>query len=100
MRAQRISAREYVPSSEDILRIAEKPGVCVTVIDNPQLVRLLWVNTRWNTWKKWMHHFDGVVSIVFCASLSDYDQEVNDIDNHVCILFLFLQEYTGMTQGF
>jgi hypothetical protein len=49
-----------------------------------------------------MHQFDGVSSIVFCASLSDYDQEVNDIDNHVCIIIiiLFFQEYTGMTHEF
>lgn len=24
--------------------------------------------------KKWIHFFEGVASIVFCAALSDYDQ--------------------------
>jgi hypothetical protein len=90
--AQRISAREYVPSSEDILRIHEKPGVCVTDLDNHR-IRLLWVNTRWNTWKKWMHHFEGVISIVFCASLSDYDREVSVIDNHVCIVIVITRPF-------
>jgi guanine nucleotide-binding protein G(i) subunit alpha len=38
--------------------------------------------------RKWIHLFEGVTSIIFYASLSDYDKWVVDRDEQVCIFRL------------
>lgn len=31
-------------------------------------------------WKKWIHCFDSITSIIFCTALSKYDQSLNKIN--------------------
>ncbi|KAI0255640.1 G-protein alpha subunit [Lactifluus subvellereus] len=79
IQAQRIAAEEYVPSTEDVLRAADHrtASVTETYFNFGQLsIRISQVKHQQNVQWKWIHHFEGVTSIIFCASLSDYDQEV------------------------
>ena len=90
MQAQRIAAEEYVPSTEDVLRAVEPPatGVTETCFKKGQLsIQICQVHGQQNNRRKWIHLFESVTSIIFCASLSDYDQEVIG-EEQVCIFFL------------
>ncbi|KAH9997005.1 guanine nucleotide binding protein, alpha subunit [Russula vinacea] len=80
--ALRIAAEEYVPSTEDIRHTAEpERGIMETYFNTDRssiqplsLIRVLQVygyKTR-----KWIHLFEGVTSIIFYVSLSDYDKWV------------------------
>jgi len=72
--AQRITAEDYVPSTEDIGHTSEK-GVTATHFDVGQLsIRMLQVYGQQGHFKKWIHLFEGVTCLMFCASLSDYDE--------------------------
>ena len=92
--ALRIAAEEYVPSTEDIRHTAEpERGIMETYFNTDRssiqplsLTRVLQVygyKTR-----KWIHLFEGVTSIIFYVSLSDYDKWVVGSDERVCILRL------------
>ncbi|KAF8477758.1 guanine nucleotide binding protein, alpha subunit [Russula ochroleuca] len=79
--AQRIAAEEYVPSSEDIRHAAER-GIMETYFNRYRSsIRVLQIY-RGQEWepRKWIHLFEGVTSIIFYASLSDYDKWVVDRD--------------------
>lgn len=71
--AQRIVAEDYVPSVEDVLHTAER-GILETYFESGQLsIRVLQVyGQEWGP-KKWINQFESVTSIIFCASLCDYD---------------------------
>jgi guanine nucleotide-binding protein G(i) subunit alpha len=75
--AQRIVAEEYVPSTEDILHATER-GVMETYFEIGQLsIRISQVYGQECEQRRWIHLFEGVASIIFYASLFDYD-EVED----------------------
>ena len=91
MQAQRIVAEGYVPSTEDVLRAAEHPaaGITETCVKTGQLsIQICQVHGQQNNRRKWIHLFENVTSIIFCASLSDYDQEVIGEAQQVCIFLL------------
>lgn len=72
--AQRISAEDYVPSIEDIGHASEK-GVMETHFNVDQLsIRISQVYGQQGCFRKWIHLFEGFTSVMFCASLSDYDE--------------------------
>ncbi|KAI0277585.1 G-protein alpha subunit [Russula aff. rugulosa BPL654] len=70
---QRIVAENYVPSSEDVLHTAER-GILETYFKMGQLsIRVVQVYGQEFGRKKWINRFERVTSIIFCASLCDYD---------------------------
>jgi len=71
--AHRITSKEYIPSNDDVLR-APVPVFTETFLPlGEQSLRLLHVTQR-SDWKKWIDSFESVTSIIFCASLADYDR--------------------------
>ena len=75
--ARRITARDYVPSDEDILRAPWKTnmGVTETYFKMGQLsLRLCHITGQKCARRRWMTYFGGVTGIIFCAPLADYDQ--------------------------
>ncbi|KAH9980450.1 guanine nucleotide binding protein, alpha subunit [Russula vinacea] len=74
--AQRVVAEEYVPSTEDILYATER-GIMETYFTMDQLsMRVLQVYGQEGEPRKWINLFEGATSIIFYASLSDYNKWV------------------------
>jgi guanine nucleotide-binding protein G(i) subunit alpha len=86
---QRIVAEDYIPSIEDVLHTAER-GILETYFNLGQLsIRVLQVYGQEYGRKKWINQFESVTSIIFCASLCDYDvHRVAPEGEQVCIGFL------------
>ncbi|KAH8989927.1 guanine nucleotide binding protein, alpha subunit [Lactarius hatsudake] len=73
----RITSMEYIPSKDDILRAPVTPheGITETCFPMGQLsIRIYHVVGQRSKRKKWIHAFENVTSIIFCASLPDYDR--------------------------
>jgi guanine nucleotide-binding protein G(i) subunit alpha len=71
--AHRITSKDYIPSNDDVLR-APVPVLTDIYFPLGQLsLRLYHVSQR-SERKKWIHFFAGVTSIIFCASLADYNR--------------------------
>ncbi|KAH9061750.1 heterotrimeric G protein alpha subunit 2 [Lactarius deliciosus] len=73
----RITSKEYIPTSDDILRAPVTPhgGITETRFPMGQLsIRLCHVVGQRSERKKWIHVFESVTSIIFCTSLPDYDR--------------------------
>ncbi|KAH9970775.1 G-protein alpha subunit [Russula compacta] len=72
--AQRIVEDKYVPSIDDVLH-ASKNGIMETYFTMGQSsLRVLQVYGQRCARRKWIHLFADVTSIMFYASLSDYDE--------------------------
>ncbi len=71
----RIAAPDYVPSESDLLRLRKKTtGIIETQFSSGRLsFRMVDVGGQRNERKKWIHCFEGVTSIIFVTSLSEYD---------------------------
>jgi len=73
--ARRITARDYIPSNEDILRVPVRTdvGITETYLEMGELsLRLCHIPRQLGQRKKWIHYFEGVTGIIFCAPLTDY----------------------------
>ncbi|KAF7316132.1 Heterotrimeric G-protein alpha subunit [Mycena indigotica] len=72
----RIGAPEYVPTETDVLRArAKTTGISETRFNMGQLaIHMFDVGGQRSERKKWIHCFESVTSIIFCAALSEYDQ--------------------------
>lgn len=71
----RISAPDYVPTQQDVLRTRVKTtGIIETKFRYKGLLfKLFDVGGQRSERSKWIHCFNGVTAIIFCAALSDYD---------------------------
>ncbi|KAH8985759.1 guanine nucleotide binding protein, alpha subunit [Lactarius hatsudake] len=73
----RLISKEYIPSSDDILRapVTSHGGITETFFHMGQLsIRLCRVIDQRGEWKNWIRVFEHVTSIIFCTSLPDYDR--------------------------
>ncbi|KAH7906832.1 guanine nucleotide binding protein, alpha subunit [Hygrophoropsis aurantiaca] len=72
----RIGAPAYVPTENDVLRALQKTtGITETRFNMGQLsVHMFDVGGQQSERKNWIHCFESVTSVIFCAALSEYDQ--------------------------
>jgi len=72
---ERIGKKDYVPNTEDILRVRTKTtGFTETIFEyNGNTFKLVDVGGQRNERKKWMFCFQDVTSVLFVVSLSEYD---------------------------
>jgi len=85
--AHRIATEDYVPSIEDIGHASEREGVVETHFNsNHYSIRISQVYGQVGCLRKWIPVFDGITSVMFCASLADYDEPgVSGRGGQVCI---------------
>lgn len=71
----RLSALNYVPTQQDVLRTRVKTtGIVETRFSFKGLYfRMFDVGGQRSERKKWIHCFEGVTAIIFCVALSGYD---------------------------
>ncbi|KAJ7029900.1 G-protein alpha subunit-domain-containing protein [Mycena alexandri] len=69
----RIAHPAYVPNEQDILH-ARVESTTMTHTSIPLGDLSIYVFDVGVEREKWIHHFEGITSIIFCAALSDYDQ--------------------------
>ncbi|PYI32360.1 guanine nucleotide-binding protein subunit alpha gpaB [Aspergillus aculeatinus CBS 121060] len=81
--AKRISAPDYIPSVNDVLRARTKTtGIYETRFTMGQLsIHMFDVGGQRSERKKWIHCFENVTSIIFCVALSEYDQVLLEESN-------------------
>jgi guanine nucleotide-binding protein subunit alpha len=72
----RISAHDYLPNNQDILRTRVKTsGINETTIVIQHLTyRIIDVGGQRSERRKWIHCFENVNTILFLVALSEYDQ--------------------------
>ncbi|KAJ7351429.1 G-protein alpha subunit [Mycena albidolilacea] len=76
----RIADPTYIPSEEDILHArAESTAIIETRFSMGGLaICILDVGGQRNERRKWMHCFESVTSIIFCAAVSEYDRVLEE----------------------
>ncbi|KAK3723793.1 hypothetical protein QZH41_007102 [Actinostola sp. cb2023] len=77
---ERLAKDGYVPEARDILRVRDRTqGVVERNIKvNDYKYRVIDVEGQKSQRKKWIHFFDGVTAVVFFASLSSYDEVLEE----------------------
>ncbi|XP_061887198.1 guanine nucleotide-binding protein subunit alpha-11-like isoform X2 [Entelurus aequoreus] len=80
----RISAPNYIPNEQDILRVRVPTTGIIEYPFNIKGVtfKMVDVGGQRSERKKWIHCFESVVSIIFLAALNDYDQVFLDDPKH------------------
>ncbi|KAI8534964.1 hypothetical protein RHMOL_Rhmol10G0138100 [Rhododendron molle] len=79
---QRLSDANYVPTKDDVLYARVRTTGVVEIQFSPvgenkksgEVYRLYDVGGQRNERRKWIHLFEGVTAVIFCAALSEYDQ--------------------------
>jgi len=73
--AERFSAPNFTPTETDILKVrAKTTGIVeVSFLIRKKKFRLVDVGGQRNERKKWIHCFQDVTAIIFCAAMNEYD---------------------------
>lgn len=79
---ERLSDIHYLPTKEDILFARVRTTGVVEIQFSPvgenkksgEVYRLFDVGGQRNERRKWIHLFEGVTAVIFCAAISEYDQ--------------------------
>ncbi|KAK8956483.1 Guanine nucleotide-binding protein alpha-1 subunit [Platanthera guangdongensis] len=80
----RLSETDYVPTKEDILYARVRTTGIVDIQFSPvgegrksgEVYKLFDVGGQRNERRKWIHLFEGVTAVIFCAAISEYDQKL------------------------
>ncbi|CAN0892773.1 Guanine nucleotide-binding protein alpha-1 subunit [Linum grandiflorum] len=86
---QRLSDVNYLPTKEDVLHARVRTTGVVEIQFSPvgeskksgEVYRLFDVGGQRNERRKWIHLFEGVTAVIFCAAISEYDQTLFE-DEH------------------
>ncbi|XP_022859330.1 guanine nucleotide-binding protein alpha-1 subunit-like isoform X2 [Olea europaea var. sylvestris] len=85
---QRLSDRNYIPTKEDVLTARVRTTGVTQIQFSPvgenqkgEAYRLFDVGGQRNERRKWIHLFEGVTAVIFCAAISEYDQTLFEDDN-------------------
>lgn len=78
----RLAQPDYVPTQEDVLYSRVRTTGVAEIQFSPvgdsrkngECYRLFDVGGQRNERKKWIHLFEGVTAVIFCAAISEYDQ--------------------------
>ncbi|WVZ55684.1 hypothetical protein U9M48_006312 [Paspalum notatum var. saurae] len=78
----RLAEVDYVPTKEDVLHARVRTNGVVEIQFSPlgeskrggEVYRLYDVGGQRNERRKWIHLFEGVNAVIFCAAISEYDQ--------------------------
>ncbi|KAK8581890.1 hypothetical protein V6N13_144885 [Hibiscus sabdariffa] len=79
---QRLSDANCIPTKEDVLYARVRTTGVVEIQFSPvgenkrsgEVYRLFDVGGQRNERRKWIHLFEGVTAVIFCAAISEYDQ--------------------------
>uniref|UniRef100_A0A1I8IIF1 Guanine nucleotide-binding protein G(O) subunit alpha n=1 Tax=Macrostomum lignano TaxID=282301 RepID=A0A1I8IIF1_9PLAT len=76
----RLGAKDYMPTEQDILRTRVKTTGIVEVhfIFKNLNFKLFDVGGQRSERKKWIHCFEDVTAIIFCVAMSEYDQVLHE----------------------
>ena len=91
----RLGKKDYLPSEQDILRTRVKTTGIVEVrfaykgFD----FLILDVGGQRSERKKWIHCFEGVTAILFCVSMSEYDQLLHEDEETVRLVACLTLEH-------
>ncbi|XP_075651044.1 guanine nucleotide-binding protein alpha-2 subunit isoform X2 [Castanea sativa] len=86
---QRLADPNYVPTKEDVLYARVRTTGVVEIQFSPvgenkksgEVYRLFDVGGQRNERRKWIHLFEGVTAVIFCAAISEYDQTLFEDEN-------------------
>ncbi|XP_057539137.1 guanine nucleotide-binding protein alpha-1 subunit [Amaranthus tricolor] len=86
---KRLSDINYIPTKEDVLYARVRTTGVVEIQFSPvgenkksgEVYRLFDVGGQRNERRKWIHLFEGVAAVIFCAAISDYDQMLYEDEN-------------------
>jgi len=79
-RIKELCQSNYIPTVEDILKLRQKTVGIVEKRFKKDNMNLLFVDVggQRNERRKWIHAFDNVTTIIFVASLGEYDQKLEE----------------------